>query len=465
MAALTSRFGRNWRLLKLGFQLAVSGAVVVLALAVFVYPAITVGTLVVDSRLSEAGESRLVPMWFRGAAGRYLSWANMYLATEYAKSLRDDDIPATEWPMFGSVFFLVTAEDLQRQGKIDARRGTVGEAVDKAAQIVASPVTATWVRNKWGEAYLEKENVFYRMLLIMGLASYERITANGQYHRLMSTQWASLAEELTKARFHLRDDYPEECYPGDMLWAAAAIRRAAELDHARHDELAKGLMAAYNGPLLAPEGLPAFQVESRSGRILQGARGCANSGLLLFAAELDPEIAARWYEAYERNFWKDTGGMAGFTEMPRDVRSPLVDVDSGPVLFGIGSVATAFGIGAAKAVGRIDRAAPLTMEVVAASWPTPLGFLVPGFMGRVAVNSWSLGEVALLFSMTRPTCAAHRVPFRGHTPPLVWLLLATYTGAGLFFIWFEIRSCRRLLRRHRGLAETARCVPAAGGVR
>ena len=120
-----------------------------------------------------------------------------------------------------------------------------------------------------------------------------------------------------------------------------------------------------------------------------------------------------------------------------------MDVDSGPVLFGIGSVATAFGIGAAKAVGRIDHAAPLTMEAIAGAWPTPFGFLVPGLMGRVAVKSWSLGEVALLFSMTRPTCAAKPVPFTGSTPPMVWLMLAFYTAGGVFFIWYEIRSWRR----------------------
>ena len=70
-------------------------------------------------------------------------------------------------------------------------------------------------------------------------------------------------------------------------------------------------------------------------------------------------------------------------------------------------------------------------------------------MGRLAVKSWSLGEVALLFSMTRPTLAADTVPFEGHTPPVVWVLLATYTGAGVFFIWFEIRSVRGLIRRHK----------------
>ena len=86
-----------------------------------------------DSQLNQTGQSRLVPMWFESAAGRFLSWANTYLDTDYAKSLRHDDIPATEWPMFGAVFFLVTAEDLQAQGKIDATQGTIREAVEKAA--------------------------------------------------------------------------------------------------------------------------------------------------------------------------------------------------------------------------------------------------------------------------------------------------------------------------------------------
>ena len=70
------------------------------------------------------------------------------------------------------------------------------------------------------------------MLLILGLSSYEKITGNTQYHAVMSRQRVTLAEELAKAKLHLRDDYPGECYPADMLWAVAAIQRAARLDGA-----------------------------------------------------------------------------------------------------------------------------------------------------------------------------------------------------------------------------------------
>ena len=176
MSMLAKRVGKKWRLVKLGFHLTVSGVVIVLSLMLLIYPAITICTLVIGlPSETDRREPAGAPVVQVGG-GRYLSWANMYLDTNYAKSLHHDDIPATEWPMFGSVFFLVTAEDLQRQARSTPRKEPIREAVEKAAQIVASPVTATWVKTKWGDGYREKENVFYRMLLILGLSSYEKIT-------------------------------------------------------------------------------------------------------------------------------------------------------------------------------------------------------------------------------------------------------------------------------------------------
>jgi hypothetical protein len=292
--------------------------------------------------------------------------------------------------------------------------------------------------------------VFYRTFMILGLTSYEKITADTRYREIVSRQRTTLADELMKAKCHLRNDYPGECWPSDMLWAVAAIQRAGRLEGASHNELAASLMKAFDGPLLAPEGLPAFQADAQTGRIIQNARGCGNSGILLFAAELDPTVARRWYGAYERGFWKDNGWIAGFSEKPLAEKDAFMDVDSGPVLFELGSVASAFGIGAAKTAGRFDHAAPLTMEAVACSWPTPFGPLIPGFMGRVAAKSWSLGEVALIFSMTRPTLAAETVPFEGRAPAVVWILFAMYAAIGLFLIWYEIRCLRRRIRRNRG---------------
>ena len=422
-------------------QRALSILVIVFAIVFFVYPGIITAILVCDTQLRKTGECRMVQHLFPSVAHRYLDWARQYLKSQYAVKIDHDAIAETEWPMFGSVFFLVTARDLHQQKRIDASSGKIRLAVDLAAQVVASPDTAIWVRKKWGDDnYLTRENVFYRMLLILGLSSFEQITGDKQYHKLITTQRLSFAAELSVAKHNMLDDYPGECYPSDVLWAVAALQRAAKQDGTNCNALAASLISNLDTVLRAREGVPAFSIDSKTGGILQQGRGCGNSGILQFASELDPVVASRWYDAYARHFWKDTGWVVGFSEMPRATKSDFMDVDSGPVLFGFGSVASAFGIGAAKGVGRLDHAVPLTMEAIACSWPTPFGLLIPGLMGKAAVDGWCLGEVAILFSMTRPCQTTNIIPFEGHVPWIVYLLMFIYFLVGLTFIYLEIRS-------------------------
>ena len=440
------------RNLKLGFNLIASGVVIALALLFCMYPAAIVGVLLTDVRLNREGQSCLVPMWFSSVAGRYQSWAIGYLESGYARSVDLTNVAATEWPMFGSVFFLVTAEELQKQGKIDARAGKIRKALETAAAVVVSPGTATWVNAKWGKDYLKKENVFYRMLVILGLSSYERTTGDTRYRALMAEQRAGLADELMAAKYHVLDDYPGECWPNDVVWSVASIQRAAALEGTNHNALARALMTSLDG-VLKVDGLPAFKVDKDSGRVYETPRGCGNSGILPFAAELDADIAARWYREYDARFWKQTTWLAGFTELPRGSSEHYSDVDSGPVVCEFGSVASAFGIGAAKACGRMDRAVPLTLEAVACSWPTPFGFLLPAAMGKIAVGGGCLAETALLFSMTRPTCAAKTVPFSGPVPLIVWVMLGAYACVGALLIGIEVRAWRRFLGRRTECAE------------
>ena len=201
------------------------------------------------------------------------------------------------------------------------------------------------------------------MLLILGLSSYESITGERQYLGLMSRQRMALADELGEANFHLRDDYPDECYPADMLWAVAAIQRAARLDNGPPRRTGQRADGRIRRPVKAAGG-PA----SLSGRPPLGADSSRRARLrkpviIFFAAELDPAVAGRWYVP--------TKGLLEKHRLDRRLHgnaaepdAPFKEVDSGPVLFQMLGVPF-FGIGAAKTAGRIDDAVPLTMEVVA----------------------------------------------------------------------------------------------------
>lgn len=430
--------------MKIVLLLAWGSALVFIAAVFFAYPAVaTVRAMVSDSIWNDARPPRLADS-FRDTAARYDVWATGYLESQRATRVHAEDVPATEWPIFGSVFLLLSAEELVADGSLRLE-GEARRAVDRAAEVVAHPSTASWVRAKWGEDYLTRENVFYRMLLIMGLTSHQRMTGENRYADIVEAQTRSLGEELRSRPLHLADDYPGECYPNDVLWAVAAVKRAETCGLSGFegaDELARGLIATLSGPSMTETGMPAFAVEATTGEPLQTARGSGNSGILSFAAELDPELARDWFQSYVDNFWED-GFVMGFREYPHGQRQ-LEDVDSGPILFGVGSVATGFGVGAARSVGRLDHAVPLAMETVPASWPTPFGLLLPGALGWMAADGWCFGELALLFASTRPIRSGDVESYSGSIPVMVWAFLAFYAGMAFVFAWLGLRVLRRI---------------------
>jgi len=86
-----------------------------------------------------------------------------------------------------------------------------------------------------------------------------------------------------------------------------------------------------------------------------------------------------------------------------------MDVDSGPVLYGLGTAATAFGIDAARINGRFDHASTLSYEMIAASWPLPNGTLLFPRIFSNGDHAPYLGEMAILlrsFGYNTPPLAA-----------------------------------------------------------
>lgn len=429
-------------------RLVRTGIVVGCAVFFGFFPAVTTARVVLSSSLRQRGQIEDLGEWFVATQKRYDRWAENYLSTRRAATVQQEDVAATEWPLFGSVFFILSAEELVHSGELPLTN-ELRASLMRASSLIADPVSGTWVQQKWGPGYLEKENVFYRMLVMLGLNSYANITGDRQYAALVEKHAIGLRRELASAPYHVLDDYPGECYPSDVLWATAAIARVAAVPQQERDQLSYDVMSTLAGTLSDQDGLPPMLVDSRKGTVTQGARGCSTSGLLSFAYELDPRTAEDWYARYEEHYWESGHFVVGFREHVRGSEKSFSDVDSGPIVFGVGTVASLFGIGAARSAGRYDHAAPLTMEAVAATWPTPFGLLVPGVMGWAATDSWCLGETALLFAMTRPNRSDRSIAFTG-SPPLAvrgFIFLYGALGAGLLLReWMFWRRWRRANR-------------------
>jgi hypothetical protein len=408
----------------------------------FFYPAIVILHEMNDPGLKQGSVPQFTFGWHESLSSDYGVWARERVASGKAAGLSINNISGTEWPVFGTVFYLWSTESLQQAWEQDpslyptAPREYAHDAIEASAALVADPSHAGWVRQHWGDEYLTRENLFYRMLLINGLTSYQKLTGNDQYETLLRDQVESLSQELDESPYGLLDDYPGQCYPVDILPAIAAIQRADEVLGTDHSEFVQRAVRAFQGVVLVEEtGLPAYIADSRTGVGYGPARGAGISFMLIGAPELWPATSEEWYASYENYFWQQTWATAGFREFSRErsYGTWAGDVDSGPILAGYGTAASAFGIGSARAFGRYDHSYPLSVEALSASWPLPDGTrLGPRMLSNLSDAPY-IGEASLLFALTRQQITDSGVPTNGSIPASAYFGVAFYLILGIFF--------------------------------
>jgi len=442
-----------------------AAAIIGLCLYAFVVPA---GMLMWDLRdPGLAGDTipRCVFRWHRALSPKYARWAQDRVASGAAGHLTTGNISGTEWPLFGSVFYLWATEAMQEAFEQDsslsrsAPQEYARDAIAAAAALVADPNHADWVKQHWGEQYLEKENLFYRMLLISALTSYQKLLGETRYESLLRSQVESLAAELDASPHGLLDDYPGQCYPVDIVPAIAAIRRADGVFGTDHSAFAARAIRGFQGSRLDEDtGLPAYVVSSTTGKALDSARGVGLSFMLIWAPELWPETARQWYRTYRDQFWQEDRWLAGFREYPKGTDMgwfTMNDVDAGPVIAGYGMAASAFGVGVVRAMGDVDRARALAAEGLIAAWPLPNGtLLVPRLLSNFSDAPY-LGEAATLFALTRPAVLKVRDSGSVGLPGVVYVGVVFLLCLGSFEI---IASLWGLRRWHRHASR--RYVPA-----
>jgi hypothetical protein len=382
---------------------------------------------------------------------RIAAWARARIESGKAAHLPLYDVPSTEWPMFGCVFYLMATESLQDAWKQDpslapeAPATYARDAIRASLELIIDPVHHTWVRQHWGENYLHRENVFFRGLIIAGLTSYQSLTGDAQHLTMLRDQADSLARELDASPFGILNDYPAECYPIDVLATIAFIRQSDRLTGLDHAAFVARSRRAFEGRMLDAAGLPPFAADPVSGGIYETSRGVGNSWIMTFMPELWPDLTAEWYRRYERHFWEQDALTAGFREFPPFSANAgrWFDVDAGPIIAGYSPAANAFALGAARACGRLDHVRILTPQILAACWPLPDGTLLGARILSNAAHAPHLGESGILYFLTRRPAAG--VPLRtgGYTPRLVALAYWFFLGFGALILIGLRRQWRR----------------------
>lgn len=217
--------------------------------------------------------------------------------------------------------------------------------------------------------------------LTLGLAE---LAGNDRRRVLLDHVCDLLVSELAAKQGGPIDSYPTYLWPFDTVMALTVVgmqdrlrgRKRMDPLFARHftwrrehnTDPATGL------PRATPAGPP---------------RGCDLTMQVCLLGWMAPSEALSLYRRMVDHHWLELGVMAGFSEWPKGVDG-IPDIDSGPVVMGIGATATGMGLGAALAMGDVDRSARLLREL--ALMPVLLPHLVgPGGMAK----SWCAGNVPM----------------------------------------------------------------------
>ena len=403
------------------------------------------------------GLPRVAWRMHRALAPRYERWALARVASGRAAHLALHDVPSTEWPMFGSVFFLAATESLQdewdradyeRRGP--APRAYARGAIDASVALLLDPVHHTWVQTHWGTNYLHRENVFFRSMLIQGLTSRERLLRDGRHVSLLWSLVNDLADDLDRSPHGLLNDYPGECYPIDVFAAVASIRDADSVLGTDHTAFAERARRAFTGRQSDKRGLVPYLADPATGIPLDTSRGIGNSYVLIYAPALYPDLAQEWYDRYVRDFWQNRWLASGFREYPRDMphKDWLNDPDSGPVIAGFSPSGNAYGVAAARVNGRFDHAWTLSAQVLTASWPLPGECRLGARLLSNAFHAPYLGEANLLFLLTRRPAAGVPIRTGGGIAGIVAVGFVFFIG-GFALVMAAIRSNWRAWRRTR----------------
>ncbi len=412
---------------------------ILLAAAFLIYPAVRAILDIRDPALQGPGVPQSAWRLYRNLTPRYAAWARNRVAQGQPENLSLDNIAGTEWPLFGSVFYLWSLENLQAAWDAGDHsepepRVFAQDAIVAASELVIDPNHAAWVKKHWGTNYLHQENVFYRMMVMAALTSRAKLLRDNAHLDMLRDQVESFAKELDGTRSGLMDDYPGQCYPGDVMAALMCIKRADTVLGTDHTKFLTRAVRGFTGARATKYQLPPYSANAGTGAPNSPSRGCGNSYMCLTSPELWPVQARIWFDLYDKQFWQERISAVGFREYPKDDAPSewTMDVDAGPVVAGHGVSASSFGLAAARKQGRFDRAYPLAAEMLATVWELPNGMMaVPRLLSNFT-DAPLLGEAAILWQLSTQPEPKWPIKTGGKVPGYVYIVIGGMLFVGIF---------------------------------
>ncbi|TXF89947.1 hypothetical protein FUA23_08290 [Neolewinella aurantiaca] len=233
-----------------------------------------------------------------------------------------------------------------------------------------------------------------------------------------------IAKAYAEAESPYLQSYHGGIWPADNLLAIASLASYDRyFDTLRYQPLIEGWLAKVKKALDPATGLIPHVVYE--GAPPQGARGSSQSLMLSLLPEIDSAFAAEQFALYQQYFVGQRLGLPGIREYPKGMEG-TGDIDSGPVIWGIGGAASVVGQRAAYVNGDYELYKGLRNSIEAFGF----GFTWFG-KKRYVFGQLPIADAFIAWSNSvekTPADAPSSVPWPIHLVSLVLLLLILWVG-------------------------------------
>jgi hypothetical protein len=199
---------------------------------------------------------------------------------------------------------------------------------------------------KNGVFYTGWNNYLLSKILLLDVDFENNIEYKNNYFK----QCESIAAALKNSPSPYLASYPYQSWPADMCVAMASIRNHDSIFPPKYRTLLAEWLVNVKANLDPKTNLIPHKTDTENGKTIEGARGCSISLILRLMSEIDTPFALEQYQLYKKQFVTTTFGLPSILEYPKG-QWGMGDIDSGPVIFGVGFAGTIVSIGTFAVLG------------------------------------------------------------------------------------------------------------------
>ena len=226
--------------------------------------------------------------------------------------------------------------------------------IDSLIQIVKSPELRLYDKMRWGEDPLDsiagdKSHISYLSHLAWMIGNYRKIGGGDNYNALHDSLCKAMNRRILESECMNLPTYPgEDIYIPDMLVAIVALTDYAQLNNGKYQNTVNRWIQRAKSEWIDSETglLRSFLPLDGNTSVLSPIKGSYSTLNTYYLTQIDSEFAKEQYSHLKEAFLKDLW-LTGFKEYPDGCGFLGMDVDAGPIIFGLSPSGTAFGIGCA----------------------------------------------------------------------------------------------------------------------